>query len=212
MDWKIPATIIILTVVISLGLIPFFSPEFSSSVGGLFDGVEGMFKKIFEKEHEFTGEIVFTLSTRNLSKIKIGTPTKMKIEVKKPYTFAIDDREFTVKDPITFTNFTGIIDFENFFFSGNVLGISTKSFEMKGGAKVSSFENDFSNLSVENIKLGELTLTNGEINTESPQKLNAKINETIKIYGFNGILIYKNRIITFVGNCTKLETKSFSLG
>ncbi len=212
MDWKIPTTIVILTAVVSLGFIPFFSPEFSDSIGGVFDNVENIFNKIFQKEQDLTGDITFSLSTENLDKLKIGTPTEMKVDIKDVYSFDIDEREITVKDDITFTNFTGLIVFENFLISGDISDISTESFEMKGGAKISAYDKNFTSLSVSNLKIGELTVTSGKINTKSPQKINANINDTLKLYGFQGNLTYKKDTIKLEGNCTKIESKGFTLG
>ncbi|HIE41250.1 MAG TPA: hypothetical protein EYP80_01150 [Candidatus Aenigmarchaeota archaeon] len=212
MDWKIPLTIIILTVVVSLGIIPFFSPQFSNSLEGILDNVGNIFENLFKKDIKFDGEINFSLSTKELDKIKIGTPTKMEIKTNEQYELKLDKKNIIVKEDINFNNFTGLITFKNFSILGKVSKISTPNFEIEGSSEIGTSNQNFKTLYIENLKIGELTLANGNLDTESPQKMSANINDTIVLYGFQGSLEYKDKTITIKGNCTKIETKSFILG
>jgi hypothetical protein len=64
-------------------------------------------------------------------------------------------------------------------------------------------------MSIKNLKIGELTLTNGKLSTEKPQKISWDItNNSVKLYGIEGDLTYDKNIIIFKGTCNKIEANN----
>jgi uncharacterized protein YxjI len=215
MDWKIPATIVILTFIVSLGLIPFFSPEFSTSIGGILDSFKnllGNLPSLFEKEKKFNGSIKFSLSTKEFDNLKIGIPANIHVDVEKEYKLKVDKKNLILKEDFDIYNFTGLVALKDFLISGECFKISTKNFEIEGKSKVMMLEKNFESLLIKNLKIGELTLDNGNISIESPQKISAELDNKIKLHEFQGDLMFENSTITLEGNCSKIETEGFSFG
>ena len=211
MDWKIPATIIILVVVISLGVLPFFSTGFSNSVTGFFSPVKDFFSNLFHKEADFGGSVVLSFSTTELSELKIGVPTEVYLKLNGDYGLNIDDKSLVVKQDLLLKNFTGTINFKNFSISGNVMGFSAENFELEGLSKVQTKNKNFEELTISNLQIAELTISKGHIKTEKPRKIEAEIDDTGKLYEFIGTLKYKDNQALFEGNCTKIQMEGFSL-
>lgn len=218
MDWKIPATIIILIAVVSLGVLPFFSTDFSNSLTGVFSSVRDFFDNmdffdnIFHRETEFKENVVLSLSTTKLNELKIGIPTEIYLDLNGNYNLNVDNKNLTVKQNMFLNNFTGTLNFVNFSIAGSVSGISASNFDLYGKSKVWTNNENFEELKISNLQFVELTINKGKIKTESPQKIEAEIEDKIKLYGFKGSMTYKNNTVEFYGSCTKVQTKGFTLG
>jgi len=212
MDWKIPATIIILALVVSAGIIPFFSPEFSNILEKILDSFKKLSGlKLFEKEEIFNGSIEFSLSTREFDNLKIASGN-IKVDTDGNYTVKIDGKKLILKEGFEIHNFTGLVEFKNFLISGECSKISTKNFEIEGKSKIVALEKNFKTLTIENLKIGELDVDGGNITIKSPQKISAELSEKIRLYKFKGSLIFEKDIITLSGNCTKTESRGFNFG
>jgi len=216
MDWKVPITIVILAFIVSLGMLPFFSSEFSGTIGDILSSFKNLFGNlpiIFEKEKKFNGSIEFSLSTENFNNLlKINIPSNIQINVDEEYNLKIDEKKIILRDDFNIYNFTGAVSFKDFLISGECLKISTKNFEMEGKSKIVILEKNFKAMKIENLKIGELILDSGKIRIENPQKINAELNNKIRLYGFTGNLIFKNNTVTLEGNCTRIESENFSFG
>ncbi len=212
MDWKIPATIVILVVVVSLGVLPFFSTNFSDSLTGFFSPIKDFFSNIFHREIESGGKVVLYLSTNELGNLKIGIPTNVYFKLNDNYNLIMDDKNLVVKQNLLLKNFTGTINFKNFSISGKVTGISSENFDLEGSSKIQTDNKKFEELTISNLQIAELTINKGKINTEKPRKIEAEIDDTSKLYGFIGTLTYKNNTALFEGNCTKFQMEGLSLG
>lgn len=211
MDWKIPATLVILIVVVSLGILPFFSTNFSNSLTGFFSPIKDFFTNIFHKEAEFKGDVVLSLSTSELDELKIGIPAEIYLKLNEDYSLTVGGKNLTVKQNLLLKNFTGTINFKNFSISGKVLRISSENFDLEGD-KIQTNNKNFEELVISNLQIAELTIFKGKIKTEKPRKIEAEIDDVSKLYGFVGTLNYKNSTGIFKGNCTKVQMKGFSLG
>lgn len=211
MDWKIPATIIILVAVVSLGVLPFFSTDFSSSLTGVFSSVRDFFDNVFHRETEFEENVILSLSTTELNELKIGLPTEIYLDLNGDYNLDVDNKDLSVKQNLFLNNFTGTLNFVNFSVFGTVFGISAADFELIGKSKVQITNKNFKELKIFGLQIGELTINKGKIKTESPQKIEAEVEDRIKLYGFKGSLAYKNGVVTFDGSCTKVQTRGFTL-
>ena len=212
MDWKIPATILILIVLVSLGVLPFFSPNFSASLTDMYSSVKEFINKISNKETNFNGNIVLSLSTKELNELKIGFKTKLYLKLKGDYCLNVDNKNLSVKGDLFLNNFTGVINFKNFSISGTALEISAENFKLYGKSKIQANNKNFEKLTISNLKIAELTITKGKIKTTEPRKIEAEIDDLSKVYGFSGTLNYQNNTAVFEGNCTKIQMKEFTFG
>lgn len=213
MDWKIPVTIIILILIISLGLLPFVSPEFSDSLGGVLSPISNFFEKLFKGETQYEGNgIKMTLMTTDFSEIKVGTPTNINFALNGDFQLKVDNYELTVRNLLFLENFTGEINFDTFTISGRVARISSENFDFNGLFDIDSSSTNFKEISLEGIKISEIIVNQGTLIVESPQKLNMEIEDTLIIYGFNGKLNYGNSTANFDGTCAKIQTGAFTLG
>ena len=212
MDWKLPATIIILIAIVSLGLLPSFSSTFSNSLTKFYSPIKDFLDRILHRQTEFNGGVVLSLSTNELSKLKIGIPAEIFFKLDENYDLKVDGKILKVTKSLTLKNFTGTIDFRNFTISGKVVGISSENFNLEGTSNIQINNKNFDELRISNLKIAELTITRGKIKTEKPRKIEAEIDDRAKLYGFSGTLTYKNNVLLYEGNCKKVQMKGFSLG
>lgn len=212
MDWKIPATIVIIVAIISLGVLPFFSTDFSDSLASGFFSVKKFFKDLIPRTYEFEENVILSLSTAELDKLKIGLPTEIDLDLTENYELTVDSKHLTVKKNLVLSNFTGTVIFTNFSISGSAMKISIENFELEGKSKIQTTDSNFDKLRIANLQLAELTVNKGTMSIESPQKIEAEVEDTINLYGFKGTLTYENDIAVLEGSCTKIQTKGFTLG
>ena len=212
MDWKIPITFIIIGAVISFGILPFFSTDFSDSLINVFSSTKGLIREIVPRHQDFKENVVLSLSTEDIDNLKICQPTDIYIELEDECEILIGSNKLKVKQNLVLSNFTGKIEFSNFSISGDAMKLSSKNFEWGGKSKIQIDDADFSKLTIAQLEISELSVVNGTMDIESPQKIEAEVENEIKMYGFKGRLIYRNGRATLEGNCTKIQTKGFSIG
>ncbi len=212
MDWKVPATIVIIIAIISLGVLPFFSTGFSDSLASGFFSAKKFFKDIIPKTYEFEENVILSLSTAELGKLKIGIPTEIDMDLTDTYELTMDSDNVKVKENLVLSNFTGSVDFSNFSISGSALKISVENFEIERKSKIRTTDRNFNKLRITNLQLAELTVNKGRMIIKSPQKIEAEIENTITLYEFKGALTYENDTAVLEGSCAKIQTKGFTIG
>ncbi len=211
-DWKVPITILILVLIVSLGIFPFFSSDFASSLTNILSPVNEVFNKLFDRNQEFQENILLSFSTGELKDLKVGVPSDVNMKFHGAYKLKVDDKDLTVDDELLLKNFTGSISFTNSLISGSVAGLSSGNFKLDGNSRVQLYDMNIDELRVSNLKIGELTINEGEMTVTYPQNLEVKIDLGSKIYGFQGDMVYGSNTMTFSGKCSKVNMKSFNLG
>ncbi|MCK4730599.1 MAG: hypothetical protein KAT28_04725 [Candidatus Aenigmarchaeota archaeon] len=211
-DWKVPITILILVLIVSLGIFPFFSSDFASSLTNVLSPVNELFNKLFDRNQEFQENILLSFSTRELNDLQVGVPSDINMKFYGAYKLKVDDKDLTVDGELLLKNFTGSILFTNSLISGSVTGLSSGTFKLDGNSKVQLYDMNIDELRVAHLKIGELTVNEGDMTVTYPQNLEVKLDVGSRIYGFQGDMVYGSNLMTFSGKCSTVHMDSFNLG
>ena len=211
-DWKVPITILLLVLIVSLGIFPFFSPDFASSLTNVLSPINEVFNNLFNRNQEFQENIILSFSTKELNDLKVGVPSDVSMKFYGAYKLKVDDKDLTVDGELLLKNFTGSISFTDSLISGSVSGLSSGNFKLDGNSKVQLEDMNIDELRVSHLKIGELTINEGEMTVTYPQNLEVKLDLDSKIYDFQGDMVYSNNVMTFNGKCSKVHMTSFNLG
>jgi len=213
MDWKLPATAIILLIIVSMGSLPFFMPKYREPLTNIFDSIEKILNRVFSKETPFEGNINFYLEVDNFSEINFGNPVDIFVENKDNYIFKVDGHEITIKKNFEISNFTGIINFKDCVISGSAFKLESDDFRISNSLKLTTVNTtQCSKMVVDNIKIAELSFNSGYIEIEKPQKIEAEINNSIILSGVQGSIRFENNSLKFNGICTKIKSNGFEIG
>ncbi|RLJ00795.1 MAG: hypothetical protein DRP06_01165 [Candidatus Aenigmatarchaeota archaeon] len=211
-DWKVPITILILVLIVSLGIFPFFSSDFASSLTDVLSPVNELFNRLFDRNQEFQENILLSFSTKELNNLQVGAPSDLSMKFYGAYKLKVDGKDLTVDGELLLKNFTGSISFTNSLISGSITGLSSGNFKLEGNSKVQLYDMNMDELRVAHLKIGELTVNSGEMKVTYPQNLEVKLDLGSKIYGFQGDMIYSNNEMIFNGKCSNVHMDSFTLG
>ncbi|MBN2094701.1 MAG: hypothetical protein JW727_01510 [Candidatus Aenigmarchaeota archaeon] len=212
MDWKIPATIMILLVILGIGAIPLFSPDFGTSFGRSFSSIDDIAGSFFEKQLEFEDNVAFSMSAKEVPKINTLLPTTLYLDSSKSYEILTDGKNLTLKGLLTINGFKGDIDFNEGKILGTCDGIETEFFGLDGKMGISIEGQSFDEIAVSDIKITQIDVNDGTISTTRPQVMEAKVDTGAKIYGFVGKITYSKGTAQLEGISSLIKANSLTIG
>ncbi|MGC9310955.1 MAG: hypothetical protein ACP5E4_04515 [Candidatus Aenigmatarchaeota archaeon] len=212
MDWKIPATLIILAAVVGLGVLPIFSSDFNEKLTDFFSAISERFGVFFQEKGDFEENVAFTMAVNSFPEIKTRTPTMVHLNSLQPFTLLVDNKEVEASGQIMLNGFAGSINFDEGTISGSAEQVYSSGMNIKGKSAVSATNQIIEEITVNNLKIGELIVNGGILTISSPQEMEAKITNGAVVYGFQGSVAYKDKVATFRGACTKIKTNGLTIG
>lgn len=215
MDWKIPATVLILLIIVGVGALPLISPEFGETLGGYFSSfsaLDDFLGGLFPDDTDYSENVIFSMTVNDFPDIKTRDEVNVVLTSDQPYTLNIDGKELKATDSVTLQDFTGEVSPLSGTITGQIDGISSDSLTLDGKMQVSAANVFLDQITIEHLKISEMTVNGGTLNTLMPQEMEAKITNSATIRGFSGELKYKNGVGQFDGTCSEIKTNGLEIG
>jgi hypothetical protein len=215
MDWKVPATIIILAVIVGVGVLPLISPEFNQKLRGHlseFSSLSDLLRNFFPDRADYEAKIIFSMSVNDFPIVKTRTPVTITIDSPHPYALNLDGKNMSAVGRITLKDFKGEINLRGGSITGTAQSVSSDSFTLSGKTHVSSDSLFAEEVTIEGLKIAEMSVNGGTLKTDKPQEMEAKIANNAVVRGFMGKLTYKNGIGHFAGSCFEIRANSLVIG
>jgi len=212
MDWKIPATILILAFVVALGILPIFSPEFNKSVSSHFTNFDSPSGALFKKSQEFKPNVEFSMSVSEFPVIKTLTPIKVYINESQRYGIVVDGKNLSLKGNLILNDFTGEINLKDGKIEGVALGMEAEEFKMDGKSNIEIENPTLDQIRTTGLMISDFSANNGILKTTKPQKMEAKLDSAAKIYGFQGSMDYRKGTCDIQGTATMIKANGLTIG
>lgn len=212
MDWKIPATILILAFVVVLGVLPIFSPDFNKNIASRFTDIGSGSGSLFQKAPEFKENVEFSMSVNEFPVIKTLTPVKVYINESQRYAVGVDGKNLSLKGSLILNDFTGEVNLKDGKIEGIALGLESDGFKMEGKSNIEIEEQGLDQVKAAGLMIADFSANNGVLKTTKPQKMEAKLDSAAKVYGFQGSMEYKKGTCEIQGTATMIKANGLTIG
>jgi hypothetical protein len=219
MDWKIPATIIILAFVVGLGILPIFSPDFNGQVTDQFGSFGDIFDEVTstQKAPQYEENVQFSMSVKDFPAIKTGIPVTLFINSTHRYDLRLDSKNLSLKGPLTMTGFIGDIDPKTGKISGSADSIASDTFSLDGKTSISMENPELDEISASGLMISDFTAKNGVLMTTRVQNKTSEMrvpldNDGARVQGFKGSIKYSDSTYQISGTSSIITATGLTLG
>jgi len=218
MDWKIPATILILAFVVGLGILPIFSPDFDGQVTDQFGSFNDIFGEVTtQKPTQYEENVVFSMSVKDFPAIKTSTSVDLFVNASHRYELQMDGKNMSLKGPLTMKGFIGDIDPKNGKISGKADSISSDTFSLDGKTTISLDGQNLDEISASGLIISDFTAKNGVLMTTRVQNKTSEMrvpldNDGARVQGFKGNIQYTDGSYQVSGTSSIITATGLTLG
>jgi hypothetical protein len=217
MDWKIPATILILAFIVGLGILPLFSSDFSSQVTNPLTSVGDIFGGISQKTPQYEENVHFSMSASDFPTIRTASPVTILVSSNQKYGLILDGKNMSVKGKLSIQNFTGDIDLKAGKLSGSASLIASDNFDLEGKTNLQLENSGLDEIAVSDLMIGEFMAKSGILTTTIVQGKASEMriplgSDGAKVDGFKGNVSYANNTFYIEGTSSVITATGLTLG